>query len=220
MARLSKRVGTAAATGVVAGIAYAGPLRRWMRTWGATAEEIERSEPGDEVLTGDVDQTTRAIGIAAPPAAIWPWLVQMGDRRAGFYAGEAFFRLLRVQHGHSAERIAPELQDLHEGSEIPAGWTGFKVLRVEPERALVLSRSGRGYEYTWALALHPLPDGTTRLVSRARYRGSSAINALSEPIVFAMTRRWLRSIKERAERGARPRARAPEVPSRPGDAHV
>jgi len=203
MARLTKRVGVAAA-GVAAAVAYAGPLRRWMRNWGATADEIARRVPGDEILTGEVDQTTRAIAIAAAPEAIWPWLVQMGDRRAGFYAGEAFFRLLRVQHGHSAERIAPELQELRPGDEIPAGWTGFKVLRVEPSRTLVLARSGRGYEYTWTLALEPDAGGMTRLVSRTRYRGSRAIRALAEPIVFAMTLRWLRSVKERAERGARP----------------
>ncbi len=217
MAKLTKRAGMAA-TGVAAGVAYVGPLRRWMRTWGATAEEIARSLPGDEILSGDVDQTTRAIGIAAPPEAIWPWLVQMGDHRAGFYGGEAVFRLLRVQHGHSAEGIAPELQDVHEGSEIPAGWTGFKVRRVEPNRAFVLSRRGRAYEYTWALALHPEPDGTTRLVSRVRYRGNGALNALAEPIVFGMMRRWLRSIKERAERGGRLEAAPPRPPAGPGDA--
>src|SRR6266545_4467193 len=208
MARTKKRVGVTVA-GIAAGIAYAGPLRRWMRTWGATAEELARPLAGDDILTGgEVEQTTRAIGIAAPPEAIWPWLVQMGDRRAGFYAGEAFFRLLRVQHGRSAERIAPELQELRAGDEIPAGWTGFKVRRLEPNRTLVLSRSGSGYEYTWALALEPGAGGMTRLLSRSRYRGSRAIALLAEPIVFSMMRRWLGSVKERAERGVRPRTGA------------
>ena len=187
-----------------------------MRAWGATADELARPLAGDEFLTGsEVDQTTRAIAIAAPPAAIWPWLVQMGDRRAGFYAGEAFFRVLRVQHGPSAERIAPELQELRPGDEIPAGWTGFKVLRVEPDRALVLARSGSGYEYTWALALEPAPGGMTRLVSRTRYRGSRAIAALTEPIVFSMMRRWLRDVKGRAERAVRPHATEASVGDAP-----
>jgi len=202
MAKLGKRVGRAAKTAVAA-VVYVGPVRRWMRDWGATPDEIARAMPGDDLLADVIDQSTRAITISATPEAIWPWLAQMGDRRGGFYGGEALFRLFGLQHGHSAEKIAPELQGLKEGSEMPAGWTGLKVLRVEPNRALVMERSGRGYRYTWALALFPKEGGGTRLVSRARYAGSKALLAIAEPIVFAMMRSWFARVKERAERGAR-----------------
>ena len=80
------------------------------------------------------------------------------------------------------------------------------VRRVDPNRALVLSRSGSGYEYTWCLALEPAGERTTRLVSRVRYRGSKAIHAIAEPIVFGMMRRWFTTVKDRAERGQRPEA--------------
>jgi hypothetical protein len=218
MAKVAKRTGVAAA-GIAAGLAYAGPLRRWMRNWGATPEEIERALPGDHILSGDVDQTTRAITIEAKPEAIWPWLAQMGDHRGGFYGGETLFRLFGLQHGHSAERISPELQDLHEGGRVPAGWTGFDVRRVDPNRTLVLSRSGSGYEYTWCIALEPASDTTTRLVSRVRYRGSKAIHAISEPIVFGMMRRWFTTVKARAERGQRPEAIERAGPGGDGGAH-
>ena len=203
MAKLGKRVGTAAGTALAA-VAYAGPLRKWMRDWGATEEEAKRAMPGDEVLPDAIDQSTRAISIAATPEAIWSWLAQMGDGRGGFYASEPLFRLMRLQHGHDAEKVAPELQELKEGQEIPAGWTGLKVLKVEPNRALVMERSGSGYRYTWTVALYPREGGAgTRLVSRSRYVGSKAILAVSEPIVFAFMRAWFNHVRERAERGAR-----------------
>src|SRR5918994_5293452 len=58
-------------------------LREWVLTWGATAEEAARPLPGDELLEAADIIATRAIRIDAPPAAIWPWLVQMGPGRAG-----------------------------------------------------------------------------------------------------------------------------------------
>jgi hypothetical protein len=215
MAKVMKRAGTAAAAGAGA-LIYAGPLRRWMRNWGASAAEIAGALPGDELLDGDVVQSTRAITIHAPPEAIWPWLAQMGDRRGGFYGGEALFRLLGLQHGHSAESVDPRMQALHEGDPIPAGWTAFTARHVEPNRALVLSRGGHGYEYTWAMVLVPAEGGATRLVSRVRYRGSKVLAAASEPIVFAVTRRWFASVKARAERQAHrpPAAPPPESSAR------
>lgn len=202
MARLGKRIGTAAGTAIAA-VAYAGPVRRWMHDWGATEEEVRRAMPGDEVLPDAIDRSTRAITIAARPEEIWPWLAQMGDRRGGFYASEHLFRLLRLQHGHDAERIAPALQELRPGEEMPAGWTGLKVLSVEPNRALVMERSGHGYRYTWAIGLYPREGTGTRLVSRSRYVGSRPILALAEPIVFAFMRAWFAHVRERAERGPR-----------------
>jgi hypothetical protein len=53
-------------------------LRESVLTWGATAEEAARTLPGDELLEAGDIVATRAIRIDAPPAAIWPWLVQMG----------------------------------------------------------------------------------------------------------------------------------------------
>jgi hypothetical protein len=202
-----KRAGIAAGLGAAA-LAFTGPARRWMRNQGARPEEIEGALPGDDILAGDVDQATRAVTIDAPAAAIWPWLAQMGDGRGGFYGGEALFRIFGLQHGKSAERVVPAMQELREGDALPAGWTEFTVRKVEPNRALVLSRAGRGYEYTWALVLQPEASGT-RLLSRTRYVGSRATLAVAEPILYAMLTRWFQSVKERAERTARTGATPP-----------
>jgi hypothetical protein len=187
-----------AAGSALAAIAYAGPLRRWMHDW-----EVKRAMPGDDVLPDAIDQSTRAISVAATPETIWSWLAQMGDGRGGFYASGPLFRLMRLQHGEDAEKIAPELQGLKEGQEIPAGWTGLKVLKVVPNQAIVMERSGSGYRYTWTVALYPIERAGTRLVSRSRYVGSKAILAVAEPIVFGFMRAWFTHVRERAERGAR-----------------
>ena len=65
--------------------------------------------PGDELLDQPSFQATRAISIRAPPEDVWPWLVQIGYGRAGFYAYDL---LDNLGHGRSAERIRPELQHL------------------------------------------------------------------------------------------------------------
>jgi len=85
-------------------------LRRDMLDWGATAEEAARSLPGDELLPDADLVATRAISIAAPPEAVWPWLVQIGTRRAGAYSYELLDRLMGLDM-HSSWRIVPELSE-------------------------------------------------------------------------------------------------------------
>jgi len=82
----------AAAFGVKAALAaglgsLAYPLffRHWCLTWGARPDEVSRKLPGDELLADAGIVSTRVITINAPPAAIWPWLVQMGSGRGGVY---------------------------------------------------------------------------------------------------------------------------------------
>ena len=73
---------------------------------------------------------TKAVTIKAPPEAIWPWLAQIGDHRAGFYSydwGEQFIfpgTVHYIEGTHSATRIHPELQDVHVGDRINTGSAG------------------------------------------------------------------------------------------------
>jgi len=150
-----------------------------------TPEQVEatRPLPGDELISAPSAEVTDGITIAAPPDRIWPWLIQMGGHRAGFYSID------RLDNGgeRSATEIIPELQQLTVGQVIPAtphGSEGFEVLRVEAPRALILgglydverrqqlpfgaSRPERYWQVTWAFVLEPLGDGSTRLRVRAR----------------------------------------------------
>src|SRR5215204_5439579 len=134
-------------------------LRRQGLRWGATAEEVHKPLPGDEVLPHPMLETTHAVTIDASAEEIWPWLVQMGHYRAGFYADPSWWdkysdKYLRSlgrkeapESGYgfrevpSDERIIPEFQDLKEGDTIldgPPGTAFFTVRLMEPNRTLVL----------------------------------------------------------------------------------
>jgi hypothetical protein len=78
-------------------------------------DETRRELPGDEPLPSAKGQWTNAITIRARPSEIWPWLVQMGCRRAGWYSYDG------LDNGGvpSAERIVPELQQVEVGDLFP-----------------------------------------------------------------------------------------------------
>jgi hypothetical protein len=80
--------------------------RRWHQRWGATDQEVRAPMPGDDLLAKASFNATRAITIQAPPGAVWPWIVQIGYDRAGWYSYDLF------DHGArpSARRILPQLQ--------------------------------------------------------------------------------------------------------------
>src|SRR5690349_6473826 len=66
--------------------AFAPLYRRVHLRWGATDAEVTAPMPGDELVPEPSFSATRAITIDAPPEAVWPWLVQLGYGRAGFYS--------------------------------------------------------------------------------------------------------------------------------------
>jgi hypothetical protein len=179
-------------------------LRERTLNWGATAEEATRALPGDELLVNADIVATRAITIEAPPAAVWPWLVQMGPGRAGAYTYDWIENLFGLNM-HSADRIHPEWQDLEVGEVLRSGEDkpGMRVEILEPQRALV-NRSEAG-DWVWAFLLVP-DNGSTRLISRNRISmtGAAAGQRLEglvmEPGSLVMERKMLLGIKERAER--------------------
>ena len=201
--------------------AYRKLVRPWHVRWGASDEEVERAMPGDELVANANVQTTRALNIAAPPERVWPWLVQLGQGRGGFYSYDFLENAMGLDI-QSANQILPEYQQLAVGDIIPVEpeGDGFRVAAIETERLLLLYIDGEGEgemtEYfretdtasTWTFALEPLPGECTRLIARwrARYPASSSNNSTAamigltlEPTEFAMERKMLLGIKERAE---------------------
>lgn len=174
---------------------YAFAFRPLVRKWGVDPAEGSSALPGDDLIPEPTASDTRAITIEATPDKIWPWLVQMGYGRAGWYS----YDRLDNDSG-SSWSILPEHQHLEVGDILPTHpQGGFRVDLVEPEHALVLyldsdlvASQGAGTEgtekvsaglkasgavgglamtefrATWTFVLRPIDDGHTRLIERAR----------------------------------------------------
>ena len=135
-----------------------------------TRHERTRRLPGDELLPKLAESTTHAITIRRPPREVWPWLVQMGAGRAGWYSYDV------IDNGgkHSAESIQLALQAIRVGTVFPAlpnVTDAFTVLKYEREISLVLGwvpAPGSQPTMTWALVLEPIGTGETRLIERGR----------------------------------------------------
>jgi hypothetical protein len=196
------------------GVLYYALLRRPILTWGATEAEAASRLPGDELLEGADGVATRAIGIEAPAAAVWPWLVQMGPSpRGGAYTYDWIENLLGLDM-HSVDRILPEFQHAQVGDTIGYGSNRMRVELVEPHRALA-SRSEDG-NWVWAFVLEE-HSGRTRLISRNRFRLPTLAARIGmlpmEPASLVMERKMLHGIKQRAERLALATAAQPAVSS-------
>ncbi|MGB5814338.1 MAG: hypothetical protein WBI27_03980, partial [Thermoanaerobaculia bacterium] len=99
--------------------AYVLWARPYQLRWGATDSEVERSIPGDELHGNPSFLATRAITILGTPDEIWPWLVQMGYGRAGFYGYDILENLGSHRGIRSADRVLAEFQDFRVGDEVP-----------------------------------------------------------------------------------------------------
>lgn len=199
LARLIRAGGTLLAA---ASWAYLLVLRRWHLRWGATDEEIQRPMPADELVTRPHLETTRALTINAPPEAVWPWLVQMGYRRGGWYSYDRLDNL----GVSSARRIIPELQNLKVGDKLAPMEGAFIVAALDPPRSMVLvSRNPKGrITMSWTFLLEPLEGGRSRFIERIRGRYDFNLVGLLlylpiEPADFVMMRKQMLNLKRRAE---------------------
>lgn len=180
--------------------------RRWHLRWGATDAEVRASMPGDELVPQASFNATRAITINAPPEQVWPWIVQMGYRRAGWYT----YALLDNAGYESADSVLPAYQHPTISDWVPMSrrvnaTTAFKVQGFERNQWLLWAKP----DSSWAWTLTAVGPGRTRLIARLkqRYRRNSPGLALVTLLLlecgdFAMIRRSLNGIKARAERAS------------------
>lgn len=199
---------------------YEAVVRPRMLGWGATNEERRKPLPGDEQVHGRY-QATHAVTIGRSPAEVWPWLVQMGYGRGGWYSYDRLGRAVGAgdfADGRSAQRIVADLQGLAVGDTValsPNG--GLTVVRLDPPQSLVLhyrmdaftaspaSEWSRAiFDWTWAFALRPVAEGC-RLIVRVRGELSPWWLAMALPLLgaahCAMERKMLLGLKQRAEQG-------------------
>jgi proline iminopeptidase len=162
-----------------------------------------------------------ATTLPAPPERVWPWLVQMGYDRGGWYSWD------KLDHGGmpSADRIEPQWQSLAEGQRLPSmghGRNWMTVAALEPNRTLVLRSTYqlplfRGVDLRpglasracvdaiWGFHLRPATGGRTRLTVRKRARGPRAytwpIDLLYDLVHFIMQTRQFRNLRNRVAAG-------------------
>ncbi len=191
-------------------------VHRIGRRSGATRSETRLGLPGDRLVPQPMWQSTRAITVEAPPADVWPWIVQMGypSRRGGWYTPHWLDRLMWRIDRCSTDEIVPGLQQLEVGDVIPDSEDGsvfFTVALVRQDEALVLHstrhllRPIRSISFSWAFVVRPLGLGRTRLLIRARaaydpWWAWPLVELAIGPGDFLNAGQMLRGIKRRAER--------------------
>ena len=202
MKKLLKITGTILGITLVPVVAIA-LLTPWMDRWGATDEEITATLPGDELVPQPASFVNRAITIQASPEQIFPWLIQIGAEKGGWYS----YAWLETAMGcriTNADRIHSEWQDLKVGdlvklcpNEMPPP---YEVAQIHPNQALVLGHKDNGeWVDLWQFVLLPQADGSTRLVLRTRTMMTGGFWTALHPGVFIMERGMLYGIRARTE---------------------
>ncbi len=210
---------------VVAAATYGAVARPRLLAWGATRAEAAGDWPGDDLVPGCAGGSTMATTLPGPPERVWPWLVQMGCNRGGWYS----FDRLDNAGRPSADHLVARWQDLKEGQHldaVPDGGVWFTAAIVERERTLVLRMSvelpsghpfdarfgplSGGYmDAVWGFHLRRTTQGGTRLVVRTR--GQSRPRLLTrpldlvlwEPVHLFMQLRQFRNLRARVSAGPR-----------------
>lgn len=139
----------------------------WARATGAERAAVL---PGDELLVAEVVMD-RGFDLAAPPEAVWPWLVQLGKRRAGWYLPARVERLLPASR-RALRHVEPALLE-HEVGDVVPDWGGrdatLTVAAIDPPHTLLYTSRRGTTDLTWCLHLTPLVGtGGTRVHLRLR----------------------------------------------------
>ena len=187
--------------------------RPYQLRWGATDVEVKQSMPGDEINPHPIFLATRAITIEGTPEQIWPWLLQMGYGRAGFYAYDIFENIGSPRGIRSADYIIPEFQEFEIGDPMPISPAGgLSFYAIEPNKYVIWRGDDAYGGFIWAL--YPLDSYHTRLVSRARLNYSwnrptqLIFDLLTEFSDHLAIRKILQGVKGRVEGKIEPMAQA------------
>jgi hypothetical protein len=194
---------------------YSFLVQPWHMRWGASDAESAMPLAGDSYIPSTTVVSTRAITIHAPVAEVWPWLIQIGQERAGFYSYEWLENLFAARM-HNADRIVPAWQHPQVGQQVgymanPPLMSVTEIARIDPEQMMVLKGG-------WGFYLQPIDAQTTRLIVRyASFPIQGSLSAalfyyaLFEPIHFVMESGMMLGIKQRAERVALGHGRMPSA---------
>ncbi len=140
---------------------------------GVTEHERTLPRPGDGLVSPADVVMDRAFTLSAPPEAVWPWLAQLGKRRAGWYLPRSIERFLPAGM-RAAREIHPEWQQLKVGDIIPdygGKHATFHVAQIQAPQSIVYTSQRGKVSLTWSITLQPLPadlPARTRVFLRLR----------------------------------------------------
>jgi len=176
-----------------------------MDRWGATDQEIKATYPGDELLDKPASFVNHAVTIHAKPDQIYPWIVQLGAGKSGYYSYTWLETYLLNCPLVNADRIHPEWQDLKVGDEVKMcpkqpGPPPYAVAMLKPNQAVVLGHQENGrWVDVWQFVIIPQPDGSSRLILRTRTNAVGGFWDVIHPGVFVMERGLLLGVRDRAQ---------------------
>jgi hypothetical protein len=207
---------------VFGGLAYHLALRGWCLRWGTTQAEVHAVLPGDDLFPFYVGEATHAITIHASAQQVWPWLMQIGQDRSGFYSYTFLENLIGCDMP-KVEHLVPEWKPRVVGETVwfgtPRRFDGqarMIAAIVQQQRSFVmvstndwgrLQKGGRAQEAFWSFTLEPLGDGQSRLIARLRTGTAPTLASRAtgrlfwEPMHFFMEQKMLRTIRQLSERG-------------------
>jgi hypothetical protein len=213
---------TVAAVLALAGLVYHLGLRQSCMHWGTTKAEAYATMPADNLFPAYTSEATHAITIHAAPDKIWPWLMQIGQDRSGFYSYTIFENMFGSDMP-KVEHLVPEWKPRVPGETVwfatPKRFDGqgkmiaamvepdHEFAMVSPKDWQALQSGGRASEGFWSFTLQPIENGQTRLIARVRsgtpptLAGRLAGRLFWEPAHFVMEQKMLRTIRDLSERG-------------------
>lgn len=149
-----------------------GSVPRAFAAVSATPAEVSAARPGDEVVPRADVVMDRGFDLPVPPEQAWPWLLQLGKRRAGWYLPRSVERLVPPSR-RAARQVLPQWQGLAVGDVVP-DWGGadatFEVLEIAPQRHLVYGSTRGSTRLTWAIVLSPQGTGSHLTGTRVHLR--------------------------------------------------
>jgi hypothetical protein len=200
-------------------IAYPLVLRPWHHRWGATDAEVQATLPGDNLIAA-TSQITHGITINTSPEKIWPWLMQIGQDRSGFYSYTPLENLFGCEMP-KLERLNSNWKPRAQGETVwfcaPRRFKGqgyMVAAMVEPQKSFVmisgpdwsaLQAGNRAAGGSWGFILEPIDANHTRLLARLRGGTPPTLAArvvgaaFWDPTHFFMERKMLKTIKRLAE---------------------
>jgi len=199
---------------------YTAVLRPWHHQWGTVGAEATQALPGDNLIPVAINQVTHGITIAAPPEKIWPWLMQLGQERSGFYSYTRLENLIGADMPE-VHYLRPDWSSRSVGQLVwfgtPKRFKGQAKMTaavVDPPHAFVMvsvndwqkiSSGASGTEGSWGFYLTPIDATHTRLLARLRSGPPRSIgahflgSAFWDPMHFIMERKMLETLKHLSE---------------------